>query len=79
MVSAEKEGPLIRGNLPPVLKIIENYARIKVVCDCAFQTKGAWIPYSLRACDQWAGECEVSYPGNKLLEAILNDLPGGKT
>ena len=72
VVSAEKEGQLICGNLTPVPKIIENYARTKIGCDRAFQTKGAWIPYILRACDQWTGECEVSYPGNKLLEARLN-------
>ena len=72
VVSAEKEGQLICGNLPPVPKTIENYAKIRIGCDCAFQTKGAWIPYSLRACDQWAGEYEVSYPENELLEARLN-------
>ena len=72
VVSAVKEGQLICGNLPPVPKIIENYARTKIGCDCAFQTKGAWIPYSLRACDQWTGEYEMSYPGNELLEARLN-------
>ena len=72
VVSAEKEGQLICGNLPPVPKTIENYAKIRIGCDCAFQTKGAWIPYSIRACDQWAGEYEVSYPGNELLEARLN-------
>ena len=72
MVSAEKEGQLICGNLPPVPKVIENYAWIKIGCDCAFQTKGACIPYSLKACDRWAGEYEVSYTGNELLEARLN-------
>ena len=56
VVSAEKEGQLICCNLPPVQKVIKNYARIKIGCDCAFQTKGAWIPYSLRACDWWVGE-----------------------
>ena len=72
VVSAEKEGQLICGNLPPVPKVIENYAWIKIGCDCAFQTKGAWIPYSLRACDWWAGEYQVSFPRNELLEARLN-------
>ena len=72
VVSAEKEGQLICGNLPPVPKTIKNYAKIRIGCDCAFQTKGGWIPYSLRACDQWAGEYEVSYPENELLEARLN-------
>ena len=56
VVSAEKEGQLICDNLPPVPKILENCVRITKGCDCAFQTKGAWIPYSLRACDRWARE-----------------------
>ena len=66
VVSAEKEGQLSCGYLPPVPKLIENYARIKIECDCAFQTKGALIPYSLRACDQWA--CQ--YPGINCLRRV---------
>ena len=72
IVRAEKEGQLICGNLPPVQKQIENYAKIRIGCDCAFQMKGAWIPYSLKACDVWMGEYQVSYPGNELIEARLN-------
>ena len=37
VVSAERQ--LICSNLPPIPKIIKNYARIKIGCDCAFQTK----------------------------------------
>ena len=72
VVSAKKEGQLICGNLPPVQKQIENYARICIGCDCTFQTKGAWIPYSLSVCDVWKGEYHVSFSGNELIEARLN-------
>ena len=72
VVSAEKEGQLICGNLPPIQKRIENYARIRIGCDCTFQTKGVWILYRLRACDVWKGEYHVSYPGSELKEARLN-------
>ena len=44
MVSAEKEGQLICGNLPPLPKTIENYAKIRIGCDCAFQTKERGFP-----------------------------------
>ena len=39
VVSAEKEGQLIFGNLPPVQKRIENYARIRIGSDCASRQK----------------------------------------
>ena len=56
VVSAEKEGQLICGNLPAVQKQIENHAKIRIGWDCAFWTKGAWIPYSLRACHVWPSQ-----------------------
>ena len=38
----------------------------------AFQTKGAWIPYSLRNCDSLITEYTVEYPSSGLLEARLH-------
>ena len=72
VVSAEKEGQLICGNQPPVSKRIEHYAKLRIGCDCAFQTKGAWIPYSLRNCDSLITEYTVEYPSSGLLEARLH-------
>ena len=71
VVSAEQEGQLICGNKPPVKKKIVNYAKITLGCDCAFQTRGAWIPYSLRNCGGTVMEYEVQYPPSALLEARL--------
>ena len=72
IVSAETEGQLICGNKPPVKTRIENYAKLAIGCDCAFQTVGAWIPYSLRACQSKAGGAEVVYPDNSLLKARMH-------
>ena len=44
------QGQLICGSRPPVKTRIENYAKLAIGCDCAFQTVGASIPYSFRAC-----------------------------
>ena len=72
IVSAETEGQLICGNKPPVKTRIENYAKLAIGCDCAFQTVGAWIPYSLRACQSKVGGAEVVYPDNSLLKARMH-------
>ena len=51
VVSADTKGQMICQNQPALEITIENYARVQVECDCAFQTRGSWIPYSLRNCD----------------------------
>ena len=50
IVSSETKGQLICGSKPPVKTRIENYAKLAIGCDCAFQNVRARIPYSLRAC-----------------------------
>ena len=72
IVSAETEGQLICGNKPLVKTRIENYAKLAIGCDCAFQTVGAWIPYSLRACQSKVGGAKVVYPDNSLLNARMH-------
>ena len=72
IVSAETDGQLICGSKPPVKTRIENYAKLAIGCDCAFQTVGAWIPYSLRACQSRVAGAEVLYPSNGLLKARMH-------
>ena len=72
IVSSETEGQLICGSKPPVKTRIENYAKLAIGCDCAFQTVGAWIPYSLRACQSRVAGAVVRYPSNGLLKACMH-------
>ena len=72
IVSSETEGQLICGSKPPVKTRIENYATLAIGCDCAFQTVGAWIPYSLRACQSRVVGAEILYPSNRLLKARMH-------
>ena len=85
LVSSETEGQLICGSKPPVKTRIENYAKLAIGCDCAFQTVGAWIPYSLRACQSRVAGAKVRYPSNWLIKARMhvktwrgNIIKGGK-
>ena len=71
VVSSETDGQLICGNRPPIQKKLEHFAKIMIGCDCAFQTRGAWIPYSLRNCGGKVLEYQVEYPNSALLEARL--------
>ena len=72
IVSAETEGQLICGSQPPVKTRIENYAELAIGCDCAFQTVGAWIPYSLRACQTRVTNTNIQYPSSGLLKAHMH-------
>ena len=72
IVSSETEGQLICGSKPPVKTRIENYAKLAIGCDCAFQTVGAWIPYSLWACQSRVAGAEVRYPSSGLLKAPMH-------
>ena len=71
VVSSETDGQLICGNRPPIQKKLEHFAKIMIGCDCAFQTRGAWIPYSLRNCGGRIMEYQVEYPNSALLEVRL--------
>ena len=62
IVSSEAEGQLICGSKPLVKMRIENYAKLAIGCDCPFQAVGAWIPYSLRACQSRVADANVHYP-----------------
>ena len=64
IVSSETEGQLICGSKPPVKTRIENYAKLAIGCDCAFQTVGAWIPYSLRVCQTRVADTNIRYPSS---------------
>ena len=72
VVSADTKGQMICQNQPALEVTLENYARVQVVCDCAFQTKGSWIPYSLRNCDRQTRVTKVRYPHNDLLNVKMN-------
>ena len=72
IVSSETEGQLICGSKLPVKTCIENYAKLAIGCDCAFQTVGAWIPYSLQACQSRVAGAEILYPSNGLLKARMH-------
>ena len=72
IVSSETEGQLICGSKPLVKARIENYAKLTIGCDCAFQTVGAWIAYSLRACQSRVADAEVRYPSSRLLKARMH-------
>ena len=72
VVSADTKGQMICQNQPALEVTIENYARVQVACDCAFQTKGSWIPYSLRNCDRQTRITKVRYPHNDLLNVKTN-------
>ena len=72
VVSADTKGQMICQNRPALEITIENYARVQVECDCAFQTRGSWIPYSLRNCDRRTRITKVRYPDNDLLKVKTN-------
>ena len=72
VVSADTKGQMICQNRPALEITIENYARVQVECDCAFQTRGSWIPYSLRNCDRRTRITKVQYPDNDLLKVKTN-------
>ena len=72
VVSADTKGQMICQNQPALEITIENYARVQVECDCAFQTRGSWIPYSLRNCDRRTRIIKVRYPDNDLLKVKTN-------
>ena len=72
IVSAETEGQLICASRPPVRTRIENYAKLAIGCDCAFKTVGAWIPYSLRACQTRVTNTNNQYPSSGLLKARMH-------
>ena len=72
IVSSETEGQLICGSKPSVKTRIENYAKLAIGCDCAFQTVGAWIPYSLRACQTRGADTNKRYPSSGLLKARMH-------
>ena len=72
IVSAETEGQLICGSRPPVKTHIENYAKLAIGCDCAFQTVGAWILNSLRACQTRVTNTNIQYPSSGLLKAHMH-------
>ena len=72
VVSADLKGQMICRNQPAIEVPIENYARVQVECDCAFQTRGSWIPYSLRNCDHKTKLTKVQYPHNDLLKVKTN-------
>ena len=72
IVSAKTEGQLICGSRPPVKTRIENYAKLAIGCDCAFQTVGAWIPYSLLACQTRVTNTNIQYPSSGFLKARMH-------
>ena len=69
IVSSETEGQLICGSQPRVQTRIENYVKLAIGCECAFQTMGAWIPNSLRACQTRVADSNIRYPSSGLLKA----------
>ena len=72
IVSAETEGQLICRSRRPVKTRIENYAKLAIGCDCAFQTVGAWVPYSLQACQTRLTNTNIQYPSSGLLKARMH-------
>ena len=72
IVSSETEGQLICGSQPPVKTRIENYAKLAIGCDCAFQTVGTWIPYSLQSCQRRVADYTIKYPSSGLLKARMH-------
>ena len=72
VVSSETEGQLLCGSKPPVKTCIENYAKLAIGCDCAFQRVGAWFPYSLRACQTRVSNTYIQYPSSRLLKARMH-------
>ena len=72
VVSADTKGQMICQNQPALEVTIENYARVQGECDCTFQTRGSWIPYSLRNCDRQTRITKVWYPHNDLLNVKTN-------
>ena len=72
VVSSETEGQLLCGSKPPVKTCIENYTKLAIGCDCAFQRVGAWFPYSLRACQTRVSNTYIQYPSSRLLKARMH-------